>query len=295
MAPVWNAARILLDACSNTMSEHVLYVRVVAPGGDAGARARTLETLRWLDDNSSSLREMGVAMRVERVGSAALADPKIVAALAAAGVTSLPALRTPTGVYLGLAAIATLYGNNARALHAARATQAGPASRRTGAGGAPRPSVDNAEDALENWRTAEISGKGGSGDNNDSDSDGDGDASKKMAAAVNAQMMQRSKMTPAGRGGRPPNSRRGQGDGNSGGGHGGGGGQLDVEPARFAYGQPAQPSQRPAQRQAEEDSPSVAASDAWAHLKQAPPGDDGDEPVDPRDDMMVQALLDNLE
>ena len=285
------------------MSEHVLYVRVVAPGGDAGARARTLETLRWRDDNSTSLREMGVVMRVERVGGAALADPKIVAALAAAGVTSLPALRTPTGVYLGLAAIATLYGNNARAMHAARAAQAGqqrPAGRR-GNGGNGGSSVDNADDALENWRTAEISGmtgKSSSGGDSDSDGEGEGDFGKKLTAAVNSQMMQRTKMAPAGRGGRPPNSRRGNSGGSSGSGGGGGhglGGSDGDEPARFAYGQPSAGPQRPAQRSTEDDTPSAAANDAWAHLKQAPSGDDGGEPVDPRDDMMVRALLDNLD
>ena len=291
------------------MTEHVLYVRIEPPGGDPAVRARTLETLRWFDANMSSIRALGARLRVERVGADALADPTIVARLAAVGVTSLPALWTPARTSLGLAAIAAMYGSQARAA-APPPSRAPPAGR-----GRPAPArAADAEDALEEWRSAEIMGGASTSrhdDDDDDDGDGDSNPSKQLLAAYNTQMLSRSKMAPGSGGrGRPPNSSSsarnssgfggGGGSGFGGGGGGGGGGNSGGNSGNSGgnignsgnsggnsgnSGGGDQPSGGRA---------SDAASESWAHLRSAPPGD-GEEAVDPRDDQMVQALLDNLE
>lgn len=270
--------------------EHVLYVRMEPPGGDPGARARTIETLQWFDSNIAGVRALGVRLRVERVSAEALADPAIVARLASAGVTSLPALWTPARTWLGLAAIAGLYADRARSAPQRPAPPPASAGRGTGRGAGrgagrsqPAPAaVDDAENALEEWRTAELAGGSTTSGGNDDDDDDGGNPGKQLMADYNKQMMLRNKMAP-GRG-RAPNSS---------------GGDPPGEPPSSA---PARARTQPASQsgQSGRTSPprsgraSDAASDAWAHLRSAPPGD-GEDPPDPRDDQMVQALLDNLE
>lgn len=96
---------------------HDLYVHSgKAAAGEAPRRAResSLEVLNYVDARLSVFRRMRLVVRVHRVRPEDLRHPRLKAALAGRGVTSLPALVTPNNIYVGVAAIGEVYEKNCR-------------------------------------------------------------------------------------------------------------------------------------------------------------------------------------
>jgi hypothetical protein len=96
---------------------HDLYVHTArAAAGEAPRRAResSLEVLHYVDARLPVFRQMRLVVRVHRVRPEDLRHPRLKAALAGRGVTSLPALVTPNNIYLGVAAIGEVYEKNCR-------------------------------------------------------------------------------------------------------------------------------------------------------------------------------------
>jgi hypothetical protein len=122
---------------------HQLYVLSEAPRPPAQkGRERTLAVLRFVWERLPLLAEMGVRVEVRGFRRAALREPRLVAALKRRGVSALPALVTPRGVYEGRRAIVGVYERNIRVFLSLRDD--------------PRPGRPSAEDALEEFYHSEM-------------------------------------------------------------------------------------------------------------------------------------------
>lgn len=102
---------------------HYVYVKVDPAGeraADQVSRELTLRLLKYIHDNLAVIREMGVAVRVEKLSPELLANRSVFDALLAKGITRLPALKTPENVYVGLDPIVGVYEENIRMFLAER-------------------------------------------------------------------------------------------------------------------------------------------------------------------------------
>jgi hypothetical protein len=80
---------------------------------------------------------MGLVIRVHKVRRASLRDPRLLGAMSERGVTSLPALLTPTRAYEGARAISEVYAENCRAFAAWKQRQRQPGPTRARAPSTP--------------------------------------------------------------------------------------------------------------------------------------------------------------
>ncbi len=126
---------------------HDLYVIVSTDPADAKSRALTLELLRYVTDIQPVLRRMGIDVRVNKIGGQHLRDERLLGALRQRGISSLPALVTPSNVYIGLDDIRDLYDRNIDKFVG-----------RGGPGGRPRDPDDElaADDDLEQYYRSEM-------------------------------------------------------------------------------------------------------------------------------------------
>ncbi len=102
---------------------HHIYVKVDPAGeraADQVSRELTLRLLQYIHDKLPVIREMGVAVRVEKLTPDLLANRSVFDALLAKGITRLPALKTPENVYLGIDPIVGVYDENIRMFLAER-------------------------------------------------------------------------------------------------------------------------------------------------------------------------------
>jgi hypothetical protein len=107
--------RANLAAADTGATPHKLYVKVVPPGDpDRDSQGITLDVLRYVHDHLPTFAQMGLAVKVHKVRAQDLRDGRLVALLKQRGITQLPALVTPHGVYLGRAAIYNVYDRNLR-------------------------------------------------------------------------------------------------------------------------------------------------------------------------------------
>jgi hypothetical protein len=92
---------------------HTLYVKLVAPGdSDSKSRNITLSALKYVHTRTEAFSKMGITVRVNRIRSQDLHDPRLVEAMRHRGITRLPALTTPNNVYIGLKSIIDIYERN---------------------------------------------------------------------------------------------------------------------------------------------------------------------------------------
>ncbi len=102
---------------------HYIYVKVDPAGeraADQVSRELTLRLLKYIHEKLAVIREMGVAVRVEKLTPELLANRSVFDALLAKGITRLPALKTPENVYVGLDPIVGVYEENIRMFLAER-------------------------------------------------------------------------------------------------------------------------------------------------------------------------------
>ena len=94
---------------------HNLYVKVVT-GADADHKSRdiTLGALKYVHARLATFAQMGIAVKVNKIRSQDLQDPRLVEAMRKRGITRLPALTTPNNVYIGLKEICDLYERNVK-------------------------------------------------------------------------------------------------------------------------------------------------------------------------------------
>jgi hypothetical protein len=94
---------------AESTTPHKLYVWSSAGGP---GREAALGVLRYLAPRAKAIAALGVKLEAVRVRTRDLRDPRFMAALRRRGVTRLPALVTPNGVYEGGEAIRGVYGRN---------------------------------------------------------------------------------------------------------------------------------------------------------------------------------------
>jgi hypothetical protein len=92
---------------------HQLYVKT-GDESDTKSRGVTVAVLEYVRDNLKVLRQMGITLNVNRVRPQDVRNPSVVGAMRARGITRLPALVTPTKVYIGFDSIRGLYEQNIR-------------------------------------------------------------------------------------------------------------------------------------------------------------------------------------
>lgn len=102
-----------LAQADTSHARHTLYVKVVpARAEDPTSYDLTLDVLKYVHSRLPQFREMGIAVVVEKLSKALLADARLKAALKRRGVTHLPALVTGVNVYLGPEEIKDVYERN---------------------------------------------------------------------------------------------------------------------------------------------------------------------------------------
>ena len=106
-----NQSRRTIDASDVV---HQIYVKVVDSTIDPDAKSKklTLELLKFVHQNLAAFKQMGVIMKVNKVGSADLRNPRLTDAMKRRGITNLPAVLTPNNIYIGLGAIIDMYMRN---------------------------------------------------------------------------------------------------------------------------------------------------------------------------------------
>jgi len=116
---------------------HTLYVSTGgadAPGstapGSTAALATTLVVLRFIANNIKPINEMGITIKVVKIQPEALKNQRLIASMAARGITRLPALVTPKQVYIGTRAITDLYSKNIKSMREASAPRPPPPAPR---------------------------------------------------------------------------------------------------------------------------------------------------------------------
>jgi hypothetical protein len=88
-------------------------VKVVADGDpDRKSRELTLEILQYVHARLPVFKQMGLAVKVNKMRSLDLRDARLVNAMRKRGIKSLPALTTPNNVYHGCREICDLYERN---------------------------------------------------------------------------------------------------------------------------------------------------------------------------------------
>ena len=99
------------------MEAHAVYVTV---GGES--REATLTLLHFIKDNLHTLKsQLGVSVTVHSVRPKAMQEnPMLIKALQSKGITSMPALLTKRGVFLGAQAIMDKYTGDVRRAHESR-------------------------------------------------------------------------------------------------------------------------------------------------------------------------------
>jgi len=102
-----------LSQADTRSTKHNLYVKVVT-GADPDHKSRdlTLQVLRYIHESLPMFQKMDLAVRVTRVRSQDLQDPRFVAAMRRRGITRLPAMTTPNNVYIGFNEIRDIYSRN---------------------------------------------------------------------------------------------------------------------------------------------------------------------------------------
>ena len=82
--------------------------------GAGDGRQLALSLLRYVHAKLRLFTEMGVRIRVHKISERVLQTPRVVEAMESRGITSLPALVTPTDVFLGNLEITAFYERNIR-------------------------------------------------------------------------------------------------------------------------------------------------------------------------------------
>jgi hypothetical protein len=117
--------------------------------GAGDSRRLTLSLLRYIHTNLKLLTEMGVQIRVHKISEHVLQTPRVVEAMEARGITSFPALVTPSGVFLGNRGITTFYERNIQKFNAWTNRRAATVGRR-------QRQTDPEEDDLTNYYNSEM-------------------------------------------------------------------------------------------------------------------------------------------
>jgi hypothetical protein len=102
-----------LSRADTSQVTHNLYVKVVT-GADADHKSRdiTLGVLKYVHARLPMFARMGLAVKVNKIRSQDLQNPRLVEAMRKRGITRLPALTTPNNVYIGLKEISDIYERN---------------------------------------------------------------------------------------------------------------------------------------------------------------------------------------
>ena len=110
--PYGARAGVRAPAAGDTIT-HIIYVKV-ATGADDDAKSRdiTLELLQYIHTQVPTFAQMGITVKVSKVRSQDLQDPRLIEAMRRRGITRLPALVTPNNVFIGLKEITDVYERN---------------------------------------------------------------------------------------------------------------------------------------------------------------------------------------
>lgn len=92
---------------------HNIYVKVIT-GSDNDYKSRdiTLNILKYLQVKMPLLQQMGVSVKINKVRSQDLQNPRLVEAIRQKGISRLPALVTASNVYIGFKDIIDVYESN---------------------------------------------------------------------------------------------------------------------------------------------------------------------------------------
>lgn len=108
--------RVSLSQLNTGPVVHNLYVLTVGgaarAANDQKSRDLTLAILKYVHERLEIFTTMGVKIRVHKVKKSDLANPRLVEAMKARGISSLPALVTPNSTYVGNRAIGDVYEKN---------------------------------------------------------------------------------------------------------------------------------------------------------------------------------------
>ena len=92
---------------------HNIYVKVVT-GADADHKSRgiTIDVLKYVHSRLPMFARMGLTVKVNKIRSEDLQNPRLVEAMRKRGITRLPAMTTSNSVYIGLKEISDVYERN---------------------------------------------------------------------------------------------------------------------------------------------------------------------------------------
>ena len=92
---------------------HNLYVKVVT-GNDSDNKSRdiTLQVLKYVHSKLEIFTKMGLSVKVNKIRSQDLQNPKLINVMRQRGITRLPALTTSNNIYIGFAEITDIYERN---------------------------------------------------------------------------------------------------------------------------------------------------------------------------------------
>lgn len=108
-------AKADLSTADSSSVLHNLYVKIVPKDHpDKKSQKYTLSLLHYIHGRIKILKEMGIQVKVNKISASDLQNAKLNAAMKKKGITKLPAMTTPTGVYLGVDEIADVYERNIR-------------------------------------------------------------------------------------------------------------------------------------------------------------------------------------
>jgi hypothetical protein len=189
-----------LSRADTSVVQHQLYVKVVT-GADPDRRSRviTLEVLQYIHSRLPILRNMGLAVKVNKIRSQDLQNPRLVEVMKRRGIERLPALTTPNNIYLGYKEISDIYERNIKEFSAV-----GRRGERPVEGAAPEDDLDSFYREEMTFERAE----------EDAEETGIGESGDMMEAM--REFMERRERSDAGRkrptAGRPPVAPAGGGD-----------------------------------------------------------------------------------
>jgi hypothetical protein len=192
--PYGARAGVRAPAADDTTT-HIIYVKVATGADDdTKSRAITLELLQYIHTQMPMFAQMGITVKVSKVRSQDLQDPRLIEAMRRRGIPRLPALVTPNNVFIGLKEITDVYERNIKEFNAVLRRGELPGG---GAG-----TVD--EDDLASYYRDEMAFDGA--EDEESDEKGIGEGGDMMNSY--RQMMERRENSEGGRrprpGGRPP-------------------------------------------------------------------------------------------
>lgn len=116
-APPAKASRPQRDlaAADTDAVVHNLYVKIVSPGdSDVKSKGFTLEILKYIHGRIGILKQMGLQVKVNKITSRDLKNERLRDAMKKRGIAKIPALTTPTNIYLGNREIVDIYERNIR-------------------------------------------------------------------------------------------------------------------------------------------------------------------------------------